>query len=145
MNRETIYQALFDLVDSTARAAGAVTTSRKLRHWADVPAVEQPAVFQAQRNESSDQARGRPEKWTLNVDLYVYVNTSADPAAAPTTLLNPIIDALDDAFQSCAPDGPVTLGGLVSHAWITGPIETSEGLLGDQEVAIIPIEIVGAE
>jgi hypothetical protein len=145
MNRENIYVALFNVVDTAARGAGAVTISRKLLHWTDVPPVNQPAVFQIQRTESFQQARGVPAKWTLLVDLYVYVNTAEDPQVAPTTKLNPILDALESAFLPCEPDGPVTLGGLVSHAWISGPIETFEGLLGEQEVAIIPIEIVGTE
>ena len=34
-----------------------------------------------------------------------------------------------------------TLGGLVAHAWIDGVIETDEGVLGDQAVAIIPVVI----
>jgi hypothetical protein len=147
MTREDIYAALFAIVQTAATAAGAKTCSRKLRHWDDVKASEQPAIFQVQRTESSNQKLKVPAIWTLNIDLYVYVNTSDDPRAAPSTLLNPIIDALEAVMP---PDeekagGPQTLGGLVSHCWIAGTIETSEGVLGDQEVAIIPVEIVGAE
>ena len=35
-----------------------------------------------------------------------------------------------------------TLGGLVSDCWISGKIETDEGALGGQAVAIIPIEMI---
>ena len=145
MTREDIYKALFVLIQTAATAAGAKTCSRKLRHWADVPAAEQPTIFQIQRNETSTQQRGVPAKWTLNVDIYVYVNTGKDPKAAPSTLLNPILDAIEAVMSPCEPDGPQTLGGLVSHCWIAGTIETAEGVLGSQEVAIIPVEIVGAE
>jgi hypothetical protein len=143
--REDIYSALFDILETTAKAAGAKTCSRKLRHWSDVPAAEQPAVFQIQRTESSIRRRGVPAKTTLNVDFYIYVNTSDDPQLAPTTLLNPILDAIDNAFPSEEPGGPVTLDGLVSHVWTTGNIETAEGVLGSQEVAIVPIEIITGE
>jgi hypothetical protein len=147
MIREPIYAALFALIQTAATAAGAKTCSRKLRHWADVPPGQQPAIFQIQRNETSEQRKRIPAKWTLNVDVYVYVNTSDDPKAAPSTLLNPILDALEEVMppDEEAAGGPQTLGGLVSHCWIAGTIETSEGVLGDQEVAIIPVEIVGAE
>lgn len=145
MIREDIYSALFAIVRTASQNAGAKTVSRKLRHWADVPAGEQPAIFQIQKGESSLQRRGVPAKWTLNVDLYVYVNTTDDPDIAPSTLLNPIIDALEEVMPPNEPDGPQTLGGLVSHCWITGNLETAEGVLGSQEVAIIPVEIVGAE
>jgi hypothetical protein len=146
MTREPIYAALFEIVKAAAISAGAKTYSRKLRHWDDVKAGEQPAVFQVQRAESSSQKLKVPAIWTLNVDLYVYINTSDDPRVAPSTLLNPIIDALEAVMPPDeSPGGPQTLGGLVSHCWIAGTIETSEGVLGDQEVAIIPVEIVGAE
>jgi hypothetical protein len=45
VNREAIYQALFDRVKNLS---GLVTASRTLRHWDDVPLVEQPALFQEQ-------------------------------------------------------------------------------------------------
>ena len=145
MTREDIYSALFALVKTACDSAGVVTCERKLRHWSDVSAKEQPAVFQVQKGESSVQRLKIPAIWKLDVDLYVYVNTSSSPKIAPTTLLNPIIDALEAAFPPNEPDGPQTLGGLVSHCWITGKIETAEGVLGPQEVAIIPVEILGAE
>ncbi len=146
MKREDVYSALFTIISAAALAAGAKTTSRKLRHWSDVSAAEQPAVFQVQRTENSDQRPGIPGKWTMNLDIFLYVNTSDDPNAAPTTILNPIVDAIVNCLPSADPGGPVTLGtNRVSHAWVSGPIETSEGVLGNQEVAIIPVEIVGAE
>ena len=37
-----------------------------------------------------------------------------------------------------------TLGGLAAHAWTAGKIETDEGVLGGQAVAIVPVEILVA-
>ncbi|MFK7088682.1 hypothetical protein AAFM71_07680 [Chromobacterium violaceum] len=141
MNREAIYSALFERLKAIP---GLRTTSRRLRHWSDVDASQQPAMFQAQVRESpipGDPSRGLPTKWTLSADVYVYARTDGDQA--PGTVLNPLLDAIEAALQ---PDNPVlraqTLGGMVEHCWIDGDIETDEGALGDQAVAIVPIRIL---
>jgi hypothetical protein len=141
VNREAIYTALFALVTDAASFA---TTSRRLRHWTDVPAAEQPALFQVQKSELAKTKRGQPSEWTLAVDLYLYCQ-APDDATAPSTVLNPLIDAIAAAL---APQGldlaanVQTLGGLVSHCWLAGKIETDEGALGGQAVAIVPVEII---
>ena len=141
MTRETIYAALFSTIQGIAGGVGIKTISRRLKHWSDVPPIEQPAIYQIQRYEDPIQQRLLPTLWKLNVDIYVYVNTGNDPDASPAILLNPILDALETLFP---PDDNFiqTLGGLCSHCWISGRIETSEGVLGAQEVAIVPIEIL---
>jgi hypothetical protein len=141
MTRETIYAALFTAVQGVSVLAGVKTTSRRLRHWADVAVNEKPAIFQVQRFEDPIQQRMLPTKWKLYADLYVYVDAGQDPHASPSILLNPILDAIEALFPTDA-DHLQTLGGLVSHCWIHSRIETSEGTLGSQEVAIVPIEIL---
>lgn len=143
INREPIYMALYNLLLGLVESESIKTASRRLKHWSDVPAVQQPAIFQVQKGEMPGQIRQLPTKWTLDVDFYVYVNSGDDPTAAATELLNPILDDLEALFPSSDEDGPIqTLGGLVSHCWISGKIETAEGTLGEQEVAIVPIEIL---
>lgn len=139
MNREPIYAAIFALVASTP---GFVTTGRKLLHWNDVQPHQQPALFQAQKRETATQSTGRPTVWGGAVDLYVYANTAG--AVSPGTVLNPLLDAIDALFEHHPARGPQTLGGLVQWCRIEGTIETSEGTLGDQEVAIIPIRFLTA-
>ena len=141
MNRETIYSTLFSIIQGIAVSVGVKTISRRLIHWSDVSASEQPAMYLIQRYEDPIQTRSLPTKWKLNVDIYVYVNTGSDPKASPAIMLNPILDALEALFPTDA-DHLQTLGGLCSHCWISGRIETSEGALGAQEVAIVPIEIL---
>ena len=51
MTREPIYAALFALL---AGAAGVHHGSRRLRHWCDVAAAEQPALFLAQKSETAE-------------------------------------------------------------------------------------------
>jgi hypothetical protein len=138
MTREPIYAALFALIQS---AAPFVTTSRRLRHWSDVGAAEQPALFMIQKSETAEERRPLPIKWRARVDLYIYAQASGE-LTAPAAVLNPLLDAIETVL---APD-PVshvqTLGGLVQHCWIAGRIETDEGVLGGQTVAIVPIELL---
>ena len=138
MIREPIYAALFALV---ASAASFVTIGRRLRHWSDVGAAEQPALFMTQKSENAEERRPLPVKWRASVDLYLYAQ-APDELTSPATVLNPLLDAVEAAL---APD-PVghvqTLGGLVSHCWIAGRIQTDEGVLGGQAVAIIPVEVL---
>ena len=75
------------------------------------------------------------------VDFYVY-GQAPDELTAPATVLNPLLDAIEAALAPPASSNVQTLGGLVCHAWIAGKIETDEGALGGQAVAIVPIEIL---
>lgn len=138
MNREPIYAALFAKVSNLP---GIVTSSRKLKHWNDVNPADQPALFQTQNGENAIIKTGLPTKWSMDVDLYVYCHAGNDPDATPSTDLNVILDAIEEALK---PDysGYQTLGGLVFDCCIDGKIETDEGILGPQSVAIIPIKIM---
>lgn len=137
INREPIYAALFARL---AASAGYVTTSRRLKHWNDVSYTEQPALFMAQRGEvATTTGRGLTTEWTLNVDVYVYVRT--DGGQPPGPLLNQLLDAIEAALAPSQIENVQTLGGLVHWCRIEGAIETDEGTLGDQAVAIIPISM----
>jgi hypothetical protein len=139
--REPIYAALFALVSG---AAGFATIDRRLRHWSDVTPAEQPALFQCQTKETATtRTVGAPSVWTLTVELYLYAHSS-DPYRAPATVLNPLLDAVMTALAPDPATGLQDLGlpAMVRHAVIAGKIETDEGVLGDQAIAIIPIEIL---
>ena len=141
INREPIYAALFGLIETAADFA---VVDRRLRHWSDVSPAEQPALFMAQKTElASVKTLGAPTVWTLAVDLYVYVHSS-DPYLAPATVLNPLLDAVEAALAPSATTGLQDLGlpAMVQHTYISGKIETDEGVLGDQAVAILPIEVL---
>jgi len=138
MNRETIFTALFAKLQSIP---GIVTRSRKLRHWGDVPADQQPALFMTEKSQQVDRMRNQPPRYTLPVEIYLYV--TGDNETPPSTILNPLIDAVEAALEHGPADTTQTLGlPNVSHCFINGKIETDEGTLGDQAMAIIPIEIV---
>jgi hypothetical protein len=86
---------------------------------------------------------GAPTIWTLLVELYLYAHSS-DPYLSPATVLNPLVDAVEAALAPAATTGLQDLGlpSMVQHAYIAGKIETEEGVLGDQAIAIIPVEIL---
>jgi hypothetical protein len=137
MNREIIYSSLLDLLSA---ASGITTASRRLKHWADVAPADHPALFMVQKSETATVVTGQPTRWSLRVDVYLYVRGASD--ISPASILNPTLDAVTAALMpATSASGPQTLGGLVTYARIEGAIETDEGTLGDQAVAIIPIQI----
>lgn len=94
----------------------------------------------AQGNQfASHQSKDTPYKWDLNVSVFVYVRTI--DGIPPATVLNPILDQIE-AMLLPAYGMKQTLGGLCDSCYIDGEIQTYEGTLGEQEVAIIPIKIL---
>ena len=141
ITREPIYAALFE---RAAAAAHFVTAGRRQRHWSEMTPAEQPALFMKQKSEvAAVPAPGAPTVWTLAVELYVYAH-AGDPYAAPAAVLNPLIDAVEAALAPSPATGTQDLGvpAMVQHAWIAGKIEINEGVLRDQAVAVIPVEIL---
>lgn len=140
MNSEAIFAALFSKVSTSA---GYTTTSRRLKHWADVEVANMPALFQAQKDRKVERTGRKPAIHRLAADIYIYVNAGSDPNAAPAPIINPLIDAIENSLAPDDASGTVcTLGGLVTHCWVAGDIKTDEGTLGPLSVAIIPIEIL---
>lgn len=140
--REPIWAALFALLQGATTTPGVVTFSRRLRHWSEVQPAEQPALYLTQTKNPYTQRRGLPPKIELNGEIVVYVLVADDDKASPDTQMNAILDAIDTALAPSPATETQTLGGLVSHAWISGAVETSGGLLGAQAVAVIPISIL---
>jgi hypothetical protein len=138
INRETIFAALFTLVSN---AATFNTKGRKLKHWNEISSADQPALFQTQGKEHATAGYRQPTKWMLSASIYVYAHQNALDVL-PSTALNNLIGAIELALAPDLATGEQTLGGLVQHCRIVGEVETDEGLLGDQSIAIIPIEIM---
>ena len=139
--RELIYSTLWELGASAARFTN---TNRRLRHWADVSPAEQPALFMSERGgQAAVKKLGAPIVWTLYADFYIYAH-SGDPYLAPTAILNPLVDALEAALSPSPTTGVQNLGlpQMVQHAYIAGKVQTDEGVLGDQAIAIVPVEIL---
>ena len=147
MTREPVYASLFAFFSGLTSGAGPlfVTATRKPTTWESAPPEDQPMLLQRQRSEIANRRKGLPTIWTLNVDLMLFVHTGAqnDPSVVPAQLMNPLLDAIEAALAIDDPaNNACTLGGLVSHCAIEGPIEIFLGSLGDEAVAIVPLQIL---
>ena len=100
-------------------------------------------VHERKRGPRRNKKLGAPIVWTLYAEFYVYAHSS-DPYLAPATILNPLLDALEAALAPSPTTGIQNLGlpQMVQHAYIAGKLETDEGVLGDQAIAIVPVEIL---
>lgn len=146
-DREAIMAALFERI---AAAHPWATASRKLVVWQDLANVQQPAVYvTAGSQNASYRMPGLPPVWTLRATVLVYTRHD-DPGEVPESGMNAAITAVETALEKLATeaahplDAPgtgwnTTLGGRVVYARVDGDIETDEGALGEQAVAIIPV------
>jgi len=140
MQREPIYAALFALVSSVA---GVKVASRRLKAFADIGSGDQPALFMEQKSELCTVVTKMPAVWTLSVYLLIYINTGGNDAnVIPSSVINPIIDAITAQLVPPLQFGDQTLGGLVHRCRIDGMIELVEGVQGDQAFAIIPVQVL---
>jgi len=138
MNTEAIYSALFSLVSA---APGLNKTSRRLTSFADIPVADTPALFQLQKTETAAVSTKTPAKWSIAVELVLFVNTGGlDMTVVPSTVLNPIKDAIISMF-ALPMHGEQTLGGLVSRCRVDGAIQIVEGVQGDTAICIIPVTL----
>lgn len=145
--RETLYAAVFAKFATLTSGGSPLfkTAERKLRHWNEVATEECPYLAMTQISEIFESRRGLPQRIQLVTRFHIYVKTQAtqDSSIIPAQLLNPLVDAFCAALSIDDMKNFVcTLGGLVSHCWIEGQTETSEGLLGDTEVCSIPVQIL---
>lgn len=142
MNREAIQASLFDHL--TGNATGLTdlkTASRRLKPPQDVGAGNCPALFQVYKGETVEWSGMQPLKRTMHLDLVLYVH-SGDKSFPTSSLLGPMLDAIEQSFGAGDPVRVLTLGGLARRVTINGRIETDEGLLGEYAYAIVPVDIL---
>lgn len=149
LDRESIYAALAARL-ATLVPTTLVSVSRKLPP-AQVPgALEQPCAYVPAAKEVPEFTPRMPYKWTLHTEIILYALTG-DPNVAPSSLLTPIVKAIEAALQWAAGDGfmsaagsPTTLGQRCEWVRI-GSVEYGEGILDGQGIALIPLEILAVE
>ncbi len=142
MSREAIQAALFDLL--TANGAGVADfkiASRRLKAPQDVGAGNCPALFQIYKGETVEWTGMQPLKRIMHLELVLYAH-SGDKSFPTSSLLNPMLDAIEQVFGANDPGSVQTLGGLARRVTINGKIDTDEGLLGEYAYAIVPVEIL---
>ena len=143
MAAEDIYQALFDLTASLAWApSGALAfRARRVKTFEDLPA--QPALCQAETDETVSQTTGLIAVTTLGASWLIYHQAGRDDDAVPASTTNAILDAVKALFvDPTDPEQRQTLGGLVHKCWIEGRIQKFQGDLDGQSLIVVPLKIL---
>ena len=143
--REPIYVALWSLFLNHPTLAGQfVTTSRYKRHFDDVDADAMPALFLTETGENwVKPGKGIPAKRTLTAMLAMYTSTSQPNAVLPATLINALMDTVDEVIENVGnPSNAQTLGGLVEHVYLEGEVEIYEAFLQDKSIVLVPLTIL---
>lgn len=155
VTREQIYEALFARLQAAtwtvpnslppATPTAWLTCSRKVKIFADVPADQQPAAYQAEHDEVSVQVSRMPYKKTFSANWIIYHYVDMETPGA--ILNNAILDALYEVMKPGptdpgGPDPRNTLGGFVYHAWIDGNIFKDPGDLDRQAMMVVPIKML---
>jgi hypothetical protein len=143
VDSESIYQALFDLTAGLAWApSGALAfSSRRVKTFEDLPA--QPALCQAETDETVAQRTGMQPTTTLGASWLIFHQAGKDDGAIPAQTTNAILAAVRALFvDPTDPDYAQTLGGLVHKCWIEGRIQKFQGDLDGQTLIVVPIKVL---
>lgn len=146
--REPIFVALWNLIANDSRVKGRfVMTGRVLVPITELKADTQlPALFMTQHGEAWVRpGKGIPAKRTLQASFVAYAYAAQDEQP-PATLLNSLMDVIDDVIEIPGNPGNVqTLGGLVEHVYLEGEVQIIEGQLGTGEnasVLVVPVTML---
>jgi hypothetical protein len=142
MSAEDVYQALFDLTADLAWPDGALAfRARRVKTFDDLPA--QPALCQAETDETVVRVTSLDAVTTLGASWLIYHQAGKDTAAVPAQITNAILDAVKGLFVDPSdPSFAQTLGGLVHKCWIEGRIQKFQGDLDGQTLIVVPIKIL---
>ena len=151
-SRETIFQALFDLLCAVTPPASICAvetpqvwneTGRDLKFWDQVEPANQPALFMPQTPQHASMETFGLSQWRLSATAWVYYRTDGiiDPATPRDRAVNQVIDVIEHAINPY-PGELQTLGGLVLHTYIDGAVVFDSGLTDPQAVILIPITML---
>ncbi len=137
--------AITALVSAVASAyAWKSGPARKLKLWSDVPAAARPACFVFEGGlESYAWSEGAVPKRVIEPKLFIYLSAKGDAVGA--SLLNGVLDALDQAFALSGADlgfGRNTLGGAAYSCRIDGKVLKDPGDLDGDALLVVPVRIV---
>ena len=96
VNREKIYAALFEKLK---QVEGIVTFSRRLRHWDEVEAYEQPALFLSPVSETVEPRSSQDSRYLMRANVYLYVYAEDAPSERLNECLEyPVADYRSTVF-----------------------------------------------
>lgn len=139
-NREHIDKTLEELLFSIPDFK---TKGRVLRLWSDVQPEDKPALFMIAGNQRREQSQNIPGTLLMRYDLYLYTWRS-DVLSSDRQMMR-LLDLIERKLDP-GPGVPHQSLGIsnVHHCYIAGEIETDEGSLGQDSVAIVPLEVLVA-
>ncbi|HVI52915.1 MAG TPA: hypothetical protein VM661_17030 [Candidatus Sulfotelmatobacter sp.] len=141
MSREPVYAALFDLLKNLKTAGTVKLCDRRVRFLEEMGASELPALFMAVSHQQTMALANMPPRRTLQAKLYLYA-ANPDRHRSAGVVLNGLLDAVEQVLQPPAGAETLTLGGLVRHAFIDGPIEVFEGAQGERAAAVLTVSML---
>lgn len=141
MSRESVYAALFALLQGMKTAGKIKVCDRRVRFLEEMAASELPALFMAVSHQQTAVQPGLPAKRTLAAKLYLYA-ANPDRHRPAGVVLNGLLDAVEQLLLPPPGSDFLTLGGLVRHAWIDGPIEVFEGPQGERAAAVLTVSML---
>ena len=145
--RQQVFTALFNFIKNIPPPVGQkwVSFSQNLVSWDDVPPAQQPAVFLHRLVQTAKQEhRFGVTKWHWTATIWIYFRSDGyrTTNTYPDQVTDPLLDSIEQLFQTDPANGQLTLGGLVYHCWIDGTIYSDPGLVDNQAVIVVPISIL---
>lgn len=143
--REQIMVALFTTLSNAPGEGVFITKSRRNRDPEGLDPTTTPALFLVEHTDKWDRTGGynSVSKREMNVFAIVYYDAGTDQNIVPSSVLNPLLDAIEAAL---APDNrqtnTFTLGGLVQACLIDGESQRASGDVTGKGLAVIPIRIL---
>lgn len=138
--REQVAVALFSLLQTVP---GFASWSRRPQLWDKV--ANFPALFMGNpaENYQYDHGNASPPVVTIDFDIFIYISVGQDPNVIPDTLMNTLLDSIEVVMTPLPSAGYAqTLGGIVHHAWIEGPINRAPGYIDGRGLALLTIKVL---
>lgn len=135
----TMSQAPTENGSNVACTTGFLTFGRRLIPWDQVP--DQPALFLREPDEELEYQSIILQVQTIKAEVWIYSKAGQNPAIAPITGLNNLLDAVQGALAPDLTTGRFTLGGLVHWCRLQGKIEKEPGDLDGQAIAVAEVLI----
>lgn len=152
--RKVIAQALLKQLQTNLLAAGVLTAdslvTRSGRMETNINPGDMPALVLYHPAERGEGSQFGMETWRMHfvAVLVTRVDPALNASVPPDDFICDLIDAIDtsmDGQKSGDLTGKVSLGGLVTNAWIDGTIEIDGGIIDQPVVIQIPITVLDGQ
>lgn len=145
--RQQVFNALFNLLKTIPAPTGMTwqTFTQHLKSWDDYSADQQPVLTLYRLPQIAEQKTFSVTKWHWKAAVFIYYRIDAyqcpQGQAFPEQLVDDLIDSIEQVFLT--PNNTrQTLGGLIWHVWIDGPITFDSGVVDNQAVIVVPLSIL---